>query len=1295
MVNCSSPGAMAQPQPRFVPRRNRPIRPAARRPSGRLVGEGLGANAKPNNPMKTALHMKRHVAVVGAILACASWAHAQSAPTSAAPNPDNRDSSPAPKDDVVLLSPFEVSTVKDTGYQATETLAGTRIRTDLKDVGSAISVVTREFLNDVGATDNSTLLQYTPNADVAGTRGTYSGLGSSQTLYEGTPIKSNQRIRGLNAADNTRDFFLTEIPWDSYNVDRIDIQRGPNSILFGLGSPAGIINASTRSAEFRDMGSFEVRAGSYGTVRAALDVNQELVKNTLAFRIDGLWNDQKYQQDQAFRKDKRLFGAVRWDPHFFSSDFNTSIRVKAETGKIDANMPRTSTPYDSITPWFDSLADGGAGQYAVTNLYAIGSAPQNTNYWLGAAPGQQTPVFFFDGANGQLSSITAGYINNGFLKDDGTYAGPSNNAVGQRYSEQVFGLTNYQTYATNAKLPFYNYAQYKNKMLQDSSVFDFYHHLIDGDNKGEWAQWDAYNVSLSQTGWQDRVGLELAYDYQKYKNGSWSFLGDAPALNIDVTQVLQDGSTNPNFGRPFLSSTAGGTGTSTTSERESLRASLYGELRASDFLSNSFLVKLLGRHRFNFLGSRETYDTETLNWNRYANDNAWDAFTTHTSGNTNLFTYRAPVSWVYLGSSLKGASSAADADLQGIDRPISLNGGPVYLFNSQWNSDIDPTSVWSVPAGDAHLNMAYNPALVTTQASNPANYVGWNNQMHLNTLSFNEGAPLYTSAARTQRVINSYAGTWQGFLWGDSIVPTLGWRYDEVKTRSVSAKPDNANKGYLKMDQASYSLPDFTPAGKYKGHSLSGGVVVHLNQALPESWDKLPFNVSLSYNNSQNFQAQSARVDLYGHPIANPAGKTIDYGIQLSTKDNRFSFRAIKYTTKVSDATVSTDSGFVGPIVQGLKFRNIFLYKLTGYTWDTRRPYGDPGPDFNNRNYWTRAFVDASGRPVQTINYLNDPNQYGATVPATSVKLESQAEADAHRDASIEAWNNIQGWLAQKGFFDAWSFTPTTQSALTNRSTYEASLDPATNLPTNSQYMPDTSTVVSYGPITPSGYAITGNTESSGYEFELTANITSNWRLAFNASKTTATNTSIGGGDLDELVSYIDTQMAGVAGDMRQYNGDYVANNEVRRNWSNWRAGYTLLKLREKTDASELRKWRYNIVTNYSFTHGRLKGVGVGGAYRWQDKVVIGYPVYLDDKGFAAYDLSKPYYGPSEDGVDLWLSYEHKLTDKIDWKIQLNVSNAFQRNGLIPITVEPDGQTWAGVRMKPVQEWMLTNTFSF
>jgi hypothetical protein len=81
--------------------------------------------------------------------------------------------------------------------------------------------------------------------------------------------------------------------------------------------------------------------------------------------------------------------------------------------------------------------------------------------------------------------------------------------------------------------------------------------------------------------------------------------------------------------------------------------------------------------------------------------------------------------------------------------------------------------------------------------------------------------------------------------------------------------------------------------------------------------------------------------------------------------------------------------------------------------------------------------------------------------------------------------------------------------------------------------------------------------------------------------------------------------------------------------------------------------------------------------------------------GLASFDLTKPYYGPSEEGLDLWATYERKLTAKINWKIQANVRNVGKGDGLIPISVQPDGKTWASVRVQPTQEWFVTNTFSF
>ena len=189
---------------------------------------------------------------LSACLACfAAPLFSQVAPPATAPSSD------LPKDPVVELSAFVISSEKDLGYAATSSLAGTRIRTELKDLANPISVVTREFMSDVNATDPVKLLVYTANTEAGGVGGNYSGaaLGSPAIYTEVTrQPQTNNRVRGLARADLTRDYFPTVTVFDGYNTARVEINRGPNATLFGLGSPGGIINTQLIQPELRNSG---------------------------------------------------------------------------------------------------------------------------------------------------------------------------------------------------------------------------------------------------------------------------------------------------------------------------------------------------------------------------------------------------------------------------------------------------------------------------------------------------------------------------------------------------------------------------------------------------------------------------------------------------------------------------------------------------------------------------------------------------------------------------------------------------------------------------------------------------------------------------------------------------------------------------------------------------------------------------------------------------------------------------------------------------------------------------------
>lgn len=192
------------------------------------------------------------------------------------------------EEEIYELSPFTIDEEEDVGYLATSTLAGTRLKTPLRDIGAAVSILTQELFEDTGATDAETILSYVSNAEVGGVQGNFLGVGNLRTFQraETSGIRinpqGNQRIRGLASASLTRGYFLTNIPFDAYNTSRTTVNRGPNSLLFGIGEPGGIINNDVKKAILgRSFGEISVRIGKRSSHRETFDYNLELIKGQI------------------------------------------------------------------------------------------------------------------------------------------------------------------------------------------------------------------------------------------------------------------------------------------------------------------------------------------------------------------------------------------------------------------------------------------------------------------------------------------------------------------------------------------------------------------------------------------------------------------------------------------------------------------------------------------------------------------------------------------------------------------------------------------------------------------------------------------------------------------------------------------------------------------------------------------------------------------------------------------------------------------------------------------------------
>lgn len=220
------------------------------------------------------------------------------------------------------LSPLEIVlqiaanivtvTVSDSGgYQSQVISTATKTFTPLIDVPQSVSVTTRQQIDDQLLTSIGDVVRYVPGI----------------TAHQGENNRDQVIIRGQNSS---ADFFVNSVRddvqyyRDLYNLDRIEILKGPNAMIFGRGGGGGVLNRVTKTAGFLPAREIVLQGGSYGNARAAVDVNQP-VNSRLAFRGNGF-----FERSGSFRRDVKLkrFGI---NPTFtFNPDTKTSVTLGYE-----------------------------------------------------------------------------------------------------------------------------------------------------------------------------------------------------------------------------------------------------------------------------------------------------------------------------------------------------------------------------------------------------------------------------------------------------------------------------------------------------------------------------------------------------------------------------------------------------------------------------------------------------------------------------------------------------------------------------------------------------------------------------------------------------------------------------------------------------------------------------------------------------------------------------------------------------------------------------------------------------
>ncbi|MEQ1910328.1 MAG: TonB-dependent receptor [Vicinamibacterales bacterium] len=224
----------------------------------------------------------------------------------------------------VVLSVSGISEVVDIEAAGAVSRATTATKTQapLFDTPVAVTLVPRALLDEQKAASLKDAL-----LNVSSVQATVPGSAGNQFIIRGFSSGGVVMRDSLNAV--TAAGFRTD--FDDYNVDRVEVLKGPASVLFGRTQPGGIINVVTASAQAKPTMSVEQRLGSFDQRRTVVHATGPIDSNkTLLVRVDAVYEDSNSFRDYAVQGRKGINPRVSWRP-----SAGTELTVSYERIRMD------------------------------------------------------------------------------------------------------------------------------------------------------------------------------------------------------------------------------------------------------------------------------------------------------------------------------------------------------------------------------------------------------------------------------------------------------------------------------------------------------------------------------------------------------------------------------------------------------------------------------------------------------------------------------------------------------------------------------------------------------------------------------------------------------------------------------------------------------------------------------------------------------------------------------------------------------------------------------------------------
>lgn len=190
-----------------------------------------------------------------------------------------QETAPAPTaSDVITLSTFQVTTTSDRGYRAGNSVSATRIDTPIKDLPFSISAFTEQFIEDIGALELLDVVSFAP--------------GVTSGAKEFTQGNNRYSIRGFDGdVTPQRNGFVGARYVDSGNISRVEVVKGPASLLYGQITPGGTVNYITKRPTEKSFVRVKQQVGTDDFWRTDVDVNQSVAGGRLGLRLVGAYEN--------------------------------------------------------------------------------------------------------------------------------------------------------------------------------------------------------------------------------------------------------------------------------------------------------------------------------------------------------------------------------------------------------------------------------------------------------------------------------------------------------------------------------------------------------------------------------------------------------------------------------------------------------------------------------------------------------------------------------------------------------------------------------------------------------------------------------------------------------------------------------------------------------------------------------------------------------------------------------------------------------------------------------------------